>query len=168
MTHKESISLIDFRAGIGFVYVDSDGRTSDGLVLREGQKVSEEPVPVDVYMPFAVFSGFGKGPVVAVVRPYNDTARDTYATYNEEKSPEGIHAMDASELEVLTLIDITSYKTMDELIGAGADIAVNDYNLFRVVFRYYSGVWFYLSTKYPEIAKKIEAEEVEHMEDWVL
>lgn len=174
MKRKKSNCLVDVNAGLGIVYLQSDHRTKDDLLFEEMRPVivpsENEGSPVNVYMPFAMFAGYGEGPMIAIVRPINKTQRKTFVEYNKDKSPEGIHAMSAYELEVLMILDVTCSQNIIELIhtDGGVDVTINDYQLFRVAYRRYGEIWNYLEKQYPEIAERIGAEEEEKMEDCIL
>lgn len=106
---------IDIRQ-CGFIYITGDRRTVNGDRCVVGKPVSKEPNPVEVYTAHNVFAGFGKEPMVAMVRPYNETMRKRFMDENADDAVIAIDAIASNELEVMYVMDLSSIDCINYLM----------------------------------------------------
>lgn len=138
----------------GFIYITGDHRTVNRDRCIVGKPVSKEPNPVEVYTAHNLFAGYGKEPLVAMVRPYNETMRKRFMDENASDAV-AIEAVASNELEVLYVMDLESVYNMNYLmirsIGSNnkivsddqkiIDLHANDDNLLSTSYIYYPFVY---------------------------
>ena len=144
---------IDIRE-CGFIYITGDRRTINGDLCVTGKPVSKEPHPVEVYTAHNLFDGYGSEPMVAIVRPYNETMRKRFMDENAGDTI-SIEAVSSNELEVMYVMDMSSAHCINYLMVRSIgddnklvsddqkiiDLRVNDDNLLNVSYLRYPFVY---------------------------
>lgn len=160
---------------VGFVYLLSDYRTEHDVLFQLGKLVSKNPDPIDVYMPRNVLTDYGRGPILAIVRPVNEEMRKRFASENESGTIM-IPGVSANEMEVIALIcaGMVSYAIFSYAKEGAIDLHAGNDRFARYAFHHYPSLWKRCAslldnptkTKVDvtyETAKRIQEEELEAM-----
>lgn len=129
---------------VGFVYLLSDFRTEHDVSFGLNKNVpvcAVENTPIDVYFLKNFLADFGRGPLVAMVRPFNMTMRERFKEENE-KGTIMISGLNPTEMEIIGIFDLTSSYWTDTLLNCGlVDIHVNNDHYARYAFKHYGQLW---------------------------
>lgn len=128
---------------VGFVYLLSDYRTEhDVLFTRLRKLVSKEPVPIDVYMAKNVLTDYGRGPIIAMVRPINEDMRKRFASENKNGTIM-IPGVAANEMEVLAAMDAGTsvYEILTYARDGVIDLHAGNDRFARYAFHHYPSLW---------------------------
>ena len=133
---------------VGFVYLLSDFRTEHDVNFNPNKNVpmcAAENTPIDVYFLKNVLSDYGRGPLLAMVRPFNLTMRERFKEENE-KGTVMIPGVTATEMEIIEILDLTSTFWMERFVSTGlVDIHAGDDRWARYVFHHSPWLWTRLS-----------------------
>ena len=160
---------------VGFVYLLSDYRTEHDVLFQLGKLASKEPDPIDVYMPKNVLTDYGRGPILAMVRPINEEMRKRFASENESGTIM-IPGVAANEMEVIAVMNVSNsaYGIFGYAKEGVIDLHAGNDRFARYVFHHYPSLWKRFAslldnptkTKVDvtyETAKRIQEEELEAM-----
>lgn len=132
---------------VGFVYLLSDFRTEHDVSFgtKNVPVCADENTPIDVYFLKNVLSDYGRGPLLAMVRPFNSTMRERFKEENE-KGTVMIPGVTATEMEIIEILDLTSTFWMERFVSTGlVDIHAGDDRWARYAFHHSPWLWTRLS-----------------------
>lgn len=160
---------------VGFVYLLSDYRTEHDVLFQLGKLVSKNPDPIDVYMPRNVLTDYGRGPILAIVRPVNEEMRKRFASENESGTVM-IPGVAANEMEVIAVIDAgtSAYGILSYARDGVIDLHAGNDRFARYSFHHYPSLWKRFASlldgieakganRTYETAERIQKEELEAM-----
>lgn len=160
---------------VGFVYLLSDYRTEHDVLFQLGKLVSKNPDPIDVYMPRNVLTDYGRGPILAIVRPVNEEMRKRFASENDSGTIM-IPGVAANEMEVIEIFSVSfsPYALFSYAKEGGIDLHAGNDRFARYAFHHYPSVWKRFATLLDnptktkvdvtyETAERIQKEELEAM-----